>query len=414
MTASSPVAIEVRDLQKTFRVASPEPRGLGSRLLHPIEVKRPRQLRVLDGISFDVGRGEFFGIVGRNGSGKSTLLRTISGIYRVNGGTIRVAGRVAPLIELGIGFEQELSARENVVLNGVVLGLTPTELRRRADEVLEFAEVREFGDVPLKNFSSGMRIRLAFAIMIRADPDILLVDEILAVGDAGFRQKCTETFLKLKAAGRTIVLVSHVMHDVKQYCDRAMLLEAGRILEIGDPDRVAERYFEVALQHRERGAARGPAPKAVPAQEPVPRVHIAELQLSSNGSSGSLVDERIPLQVDATVEVERPIRVAGIRLEIRTEHGALVFAPPDPSAPENAPEFGPGDRLRARAIIENRLSAGRYTLSCVLLHVDGEARIGASPVRSIPFEVVGNSQPGTGLVSLEHTVHIEPEGRTGA
>ena len=179
------------------------------------------------GSSFDIHQGEFFGIVGRNGSGKSTLLKILASIYKADAGTIRMAGRLAPFIELGVGFNPDLTARENVTLNGVMMGLSQREARRRLDAVLDFAELEEFVDLKLKNYSSGMLVRLAFSVMIQAEADILLIDEVLAVGDAAFQQKCRDVFADMKDGGRTIVLVTHDMTAVQRYCHRAMLLDEG-------------------------------------------------------------------------------------------------------------------------------------------------------------------------------------------
>ena len=197
-TQEAPVAIEVRDLDKTFRIAEHRIDTFKERALHPFARGEYRELRPLRGISFDVRQGEFFGIAGVNGSGKSTLLKILASIYRADAGTIRMAGRHAPFIELGVGFKPEFTARENIVLNGVMMGLSRREAQRSVDAVLDFAELREFSEMKLKNYSSGMTVRLAFAVMIQADADILLIDEVLAVGDAAFAQKCADVFHGLK------------------------------------------------------------------------------------------------------------------------------------------------------------------------------------------------------------------------
>ena len=211
-----PVVIEVRGLDKTFRIPTHRVDSFKERATHPFRRIEYREERVLRDVSFDVHQGEFFGIVGRNGSGKSTLLKILSSIYKADRGRIRVAGRLAPFIELGVGFNPELTSRENVVLNGVMMGLGRREAARRLDAILDFAELREFADLKLKNYSSGMMVRLAFAVMVEADADVMLVDEVLAVGDAAFGQSCMDVFHARRRAGKTLVLVTHDMSTVEE------------------------------------------------------------------------------------------------------------------------------------------------------------------------------------------------------
>src|SRR5215204_5259385 len=215
---SRPVVIEARGVEKTFRSPQHKVDTFKERALHPFSRSEDRELRALRGISFDVHEGEFFGIVGRNGSGKSTLLKIMSSIYRADAGTIRMAGRLAPFIELGVGFNPELTSRENVVLNGVMAGVGRRDALRRLDAVLDFAELRDFTDLKLKNYSSGMMVRLAFAVMVEADADIMLVDEVLAVGDASFAQKCMDVFHERRRRGKTILLVTHDMATMRSLC----------------------------------------------------------------------------------------------------------------------------------------------------------------------------------------------------
>jgi ABC-type polysaccharide/polyol phosphate transport system ATPase subunit len=404
-----PPAIEIRDLRKSYRVAAPGRRSLRSRLLRPVDMGRARRLQVLDGISFSVEGGEMFALLGRNGSGKSTLLRMIASIYEPDSGSIRAAGRISPLIELGVGFDPELTARQNIMLNGVMLGMSPRELAGRSDAILEFAELEEFGNVPLKNFSSGMQLRLAFAVVVQTRPDILLVDEIYAVGDAGFQQKCTDALLELQAAGKTVVLVTHDMEIVQRHCDRAMLIEKGKIEAEGDPKEVVRRYFELTLEHR-------PTDVNEFLIEPLEgatadyRARIEDLWIEGTDGRDATIRQRSPIEVGGLIEVERPMKLAGLRLEIRTEHGARVFSPSDSVEGVELSELTPGQTVRARLTIENRLSPGPYTLNCVVLHADGGEPVAASPSGSLAFEVAGTAHPGTGLVSLDHKVRFEPDG----
>ncbi len=242
---AAPVMIEVRDLEKTFRTPEHRVDTLKERVVHPLRRVAFRELRALGGVSFEVHRGEFFGVVGRNGSGKSTLLKVLASIYRADSGSVRIAGRLAPFIELGVGFNAELTARENVELNGVMMGLGRRQARARLDAVLEFAELQEFTELKLKNYSSGMMVRLAFAVMVEADADVMLVDEVLAVGDAAFAQKCMDVFREKRAAGKTLVLVTHDMATVQAFCDRATLLHDGEQQFLGDPEEAALRYYRL-------------------------------------------------------------------------------------------------------------------------------------------------------------------------
>jgi ABC-type polysaccharide/polyol phosphate transport system ATPase subunit len=208
--------------------------------LHPLRGTAYERNDALRGVSFDVGRGEFFGVIGPNGSGKSTLLKTLAGIYRADAGTIAVRGALSPFIELGVGFSMELSARDNIRINGTLLGLTRRQLDEKFDEILAFAELERFMDQKLKNYSSGMLLRLAYSIAIQVPFDILLLDEVLAVGDASFQEKCFTTFDRFRGEGKTIVFVSHDLASVERLCERAILLYQGRILALGPaPDVVA-------------------------------------------------------------------------------------------------------------------------------------------------------------------------------
>jgi ABC-type polysaccharide/polyol phosphate transport system ATPase subunit len=243
--APTDAAIVVREVSKTFRLPHQRYSTLKERALHPLRARSFDELRAVKELSLTIGQGEFFGIVGRNGSGKSTLLKCLAGIYRNDTGSIDVYGRLSPFIELGVGFNTELTARENVLINAVMLGLSRREAKARFDEIIAFAELEEFIDLPIKNYSSGMSVRLAFAVAVQVDADILLVDEVLAVGDAAFQQKCFEQFEQLKRDGKTIVLVTHDMSAVERFCHRAMLIERGDLVELGEPHVIARKYNEL-------------------------------------------------------------------------------------------------------------------------------------------------------------------------
>jgi ABC-type polysaccharide/polyol phosphate transport system ATPase subunit len=207
------------------------------------DLKPEETFTAVDDVSFDVAAGRTLGIIGRNGSGKSTMLKLVAGITKASRGSVQVHGRVSALIELGAGFHPEISGRENVFINGIMLGLTKREVARRFDDIVEFAELPEFIDAPVKNYSSGMYMRLGFAVAIHVDPDVLLVDEVLAVGDEAFTHKCLDKFAEFKRRGKTILLVTHSLGLVERFCDDAIWLDAGRIRAAGDPKRVVDSYI---------------------------------------------------------------------------------------------------------------------------------------------------------------------------
>jgi ABC-2 type transport system ATP-binding protein len=204
--------------------------------------------RALDDINFEIKKGEFFGILGRNGSGKSTLLKILAGIYQPTKGKVETVGKLVPFIELGVGFNPELTGRENVFLNGALLGFTRAEIENMYDDIVAFAELDRFMDQKLKNYSSGMQVRLAFSVATRAKADILLIDEVLAVGDADFQKKCFEYFRKLKASDTTVVFVTHDMNAVREYCDRAVLIEKSKVVEIGKASKIASMYTKMFIE----------------------------------------------------------------------------------------------------------------------------------------------------------------------
>jgi len=204
-----------------------------------------QDFEALKKISFRVSKGEVVGFIGRNGSGKSTILKIIAGVYTPSSGSVKVEGSIAPLIELGAGFHHELTGRENILLNGLLLGLTKQQVKEREERIMEFAELGDFIDSPVKQYSSGMYMRLAFSVAIEVDPDILIVDEILGVGDAGFQQKCFERIQHFRDIGRTILLVSHAVDNLRKFCDRLLLIHQGMILEDGEPDLVISRYDQL-------------------------------------------------------------------------------------------------------------------------------------------------------------------------
>ena len=244
------VALSVEHVSKSFRLPTEQATGLKQAFINWTKgIKGYKEQKVLKDISFEVHKGDFFGIVGRNGSGKSTLLKLISGIYVPDEGKIRYQGKLVPFIELGVGFNPELTGRENVYLNGALLGFTREEIDAMYDDIVDFAELGEFMDQKLKNYSSGMQVRLAFSVAIKAQGDILVLDEVLAVGDEAFQRKCDTFFANIKKdPTKTVILVTHDMSAVKKYCNKAILIKDGNIIVSGDKDEVADKYSLENLQ----------------------------------------------------------------------------------------------------------------------------------------------------------------------
>lgn len=244
---SQDIAVSIQNVKKYFHLPHEKEDSLKFKVITAFKKKDKGHdvYKALRGISFDIKKGEFIGILGRNGAGKSTLLKIIAEIYQPTEGSINVHGKLVPFIELGVGFNPNLSGRDNVYLNGAMLGFTRKEIDEMYDSIVEFAELEQFMDQKLKNYSSGMKVRLAFSVAIKANADILLLDEVLAVGDAAFQRKCYDYFDSLKENKKTIIFVTHNMSAVRQYCTRAVLIEKGKVTLDSDPETVAEGYEEL-------------------------------------------------------------------------------------------------------------------------------------------------------------------------
>jgi ABC-type polysaccharide/polyol phosphate transport system ATPase subunit len=402
--ATSRVAIEVRDVSKSFRIPHNRVDTFKERLTRPFASHGHRTLHALRSVSFDVRQGEFFGIVGRNGSGKSTLLKIMASIYRADAGRIRVAGRLAPFIELGVGFNPELTSRENVVLNGVLMGLTRREAMRRLDAVLDFAELREFVDLKLKNYSSGMMVRLAFAVMAEADADVMLIDEVLAVGDAAFGQKCLDTFRERREAGRTIVLVTHDMATVQSFCDRAMLIHDAEQQYTGEPDETALRYYRLNFG--------GDADEVrTPGTLPEVNVRVFDAWLEDRvGRRVQNVEQHEPLVFNCIVRARRELRNPVFGFHFMDETGARIFGFNTTLDSGNGFDVLPaGAQVRISGEIENRLLPGRYHINCWISRNRAAGDLALHPLRLFEFTVYG-TEPGPGAVQIHHDVRAEIEG----
>ncbi len=399
-----PVVIEARGLRKRFRIPDRRIDSLKERATHPLTRRTYRELEALRDVSFDVHLGEFFGIVGRNGSGKTTLLKILASIYRADGGRIRMAGRLAPFIELGVGFNPELTSRENVVLNGVLMGLSRQQARRRLDAVLEFAELEEFADLRLKNYSSGMMVRLAFAVMVEADADIMLIDEVLAVGDAAFAQKCMDVFRARREAGKTVVLVTHDMAAVQSFCDRAMLIHDGELRYLGDPEKAALRYYRLNF-----GGAAG---DHQPGDVPDVNVRLIDARLRNPaGERVENVEQGEPIGFEVVFEARRELVAPVFGFHFLNADLVQVFGfNRSLELDEGEPDvLRAGQRVRLAGTIENRLLPGRYHVSAMISRNRSQGDLALHIVRLLDFVVYG-TEPGPGSVAVDVDVEawVEP------
>ena len=369
--SANPVVISVEGLKKSFNIPLHRVESFKERTVHPLRKTEYRELKALDGIDFEVRKGEFFGIVGRNGSGKSTLLKILASIYRADAGSVKMAGRLAPFIELGVGFNHDLTAHDNVIMNGVMMGLSRQEAAARLDRVVEFAELDDFKELKLKNYSSGMLVRLAFSLMIQADADIMLIDEVLAVGDASFQQKCADVFNRMRDAGKTIVLVTHDMAAVESFCDRAMLIEGGHIVEAGEPRAVARAYLKLNFDaETPRESTLGFHEEGEIEDDFIPGVDIQARLIDSwlENEEGKRVTNveigdplRLNVQIQALRDLNRPLFTFQINDAKHTQvtgfNQTLGVEGPDDIVRE-------GETVTISGEIENRLTPGRYLLTC--------------------------------------------------
>jgi ABC-type polysaccharide/polyol phosphate transport system ATPase subunit len=404
-----PAAVVVDGVGKTFRLPQERVHTLKERALHPFRPSPHERFTALEDISFAVEKGEFFGIVGRNGSGKSTLLKCLAGIYRTDEGGIYVAGRLSTFIELGVGFNPDLAARDNVTINGVMLGLSPRESRERFERVIEFAELEEFVDLKLKNYSSGMQVRLAFSVMIHVDAEILLVDEVLAVGDAAFQQKCFDVFYRMRDEGKTILLVTHDMAAVTRFCHRAMLLEKGHAVMLDEPEKVAKRYLELnfGYSHSEVGAGRD--------------------ERTGDGKA-SIVEAWFEDEQGRRVETLAQGRTCAFRA--RVEFNAAVESPVLGAVFDNAdghPVFGTstewgghetgafaaGDTATLSVRFENAFAPGRIYVTPVVAYRGAGAKFLDRRANFASLVITGTHHSG-GMVMLPHDVDFERSGAAAA
>jgi ABC-type polysaccharide/polyol phosphate transport system ATPase subunit len=396
-------AVLVEGVSKSFRMPAERAHTLKERALHPLRKSGGEQLTALQDVSFAVQPGEFFGIVGRNGSGKSTLLKCLAGIYRVDQGRIAVRGRLSTFIELGVGFNPDLAAADNIVINGIMLGLSPREARRRVDDVIAFAELQEFPDLKLKNYSSGMQVRLAFSVMIQVDADVLLIDEVLAVGDAAFQQKCFDVFNRIRDEGRTVLFVTHDMGAVRRYCHRAMLLERGQMRLIGEPDRIGDHYVELNFgrDHFEGGVT---AEDAEGERLGDQSAQIQEVWFEDQaGERTEVLRHGEPCRLRARVTFNRPAE-PNFAVLVEDEQHRPLFATSSADLERRVGPCVPGDELVYSVSFDMVFSPGRIFVTPWLVHEGGNEVMDRRP-RAHTAVVTGSRRTGA-MVDVPHDIAV--------
>jgi ABC-type polysaccharide/polyol phosphate transport system ATPase subunit len=390
--------VVVDRVNKRFEIPREQVSTLKERALHPFRRNVTDTLHALRGVSFAVEPGEFFGIVGRNGSGKSTLLKCLAGIYGVDSGSIYVNGRMSTFIELGVGFNPDLNARDNVIINAIMLGLSRRQAMQRFEHVVAFAELEGFMDLRLKNYSSGMLVRLAFATAIQVDAEILLIDEVLAVGDAAFQQKCFEEFFRLKREGRTIVFVSHDMFSVERFCDRAMLMEHGVVTKIGEPRAIGRAYHELNF-----GQLAHEAPEE---SRPASTTTIAEAWFeTADGERVTSASQEDALSMCFEAHVGEDLHDPVFAVTLRTELGHTIIVARSDQHAQSSGSFKAGESVVAKFAIPNWLTASRYMLTPSIAR-EGTGDAALALVADMASIVIHGAATG-GILELPVDVKLE-------
>jgi putative polysaccharide ABC transporter len=383
---AQPIVV-INNLTKSFKIPLEASSGIKQKLINILKGRKGyRIFTPLKDIDFTINEGDFFGIVGRNGSGKSTLLKTIAGIYTPNSGSVEVGGSLVPFIELGVGFNPELTGRENVFLNGALLGFSHDEMEAMYDKIVDFAELGDFMEERLKNYSSGMQVRLAFSIAIRAHADILLLDEVLAVGDEAFQKKCYAYFDKLKREKRTVILVTHDMSAVERFCNKAVFIEDGKVKMIGKPYRIAAAYSRSNI-------------KSYNESEGLDEQISDDFDITLRGSDGN---EQTVYEYNETMTVELEWQQTGVKhvgVAIFRENGEYVYGP---NTYQEKVKIA--DKNRATYTVQLNLNEGSYFIKAGLMGADDTKTI-AFTEEGPHFSVQRDYDHGRwgGVTKLKHT-----------
>ena len=389
-----PVALRVSNVSKSF-VLPTEPAGsLKNLLFNAVRgVRGYKTQHVLNDISFEIAEGEFFGIVGKNGSGKSTLLKLISQIYTPDSGSIEVNGKLVPFIELGVGFNPELTGRENIYLNGAMLGFSRSEIDAMYDDIVSFAELEDFMEQKLKNYSSGMQVRLAFSVAIKSQGDILVLDEVLAVGDEAFQKKCQDYFFEAKRQKKTVILVTHSMPDVRRYCDRAMFIQDGVITKIGDPDMIADAYSDSFLP-----------PKEEPAEDEVEDasqvIDVESVSISVDGESYKFLSENEDFDIEVRFTCDRQVDAKDLFVDVYDGRNVPVLS--IPVSEVDGLVIDSGAHL-VRYSVKNVLAFGDFRINVALQTSDSRRIVAENACR---FHIKGFATEVMPVINPEVSVDI--------
>lgn len=401
------VAISVKGVSKDFVLPHEKADSIKSIFVNPFNKNRRNYetQHALDNISFDVKKGEFFGIVGRNGSGKSTLLKIIAGIYQPTKGTISIDGRLVPFIELGVGFNPELTGRENVYLNGALLGFSEREVDEKYKSIVDFAELERFMDQKLKNYSSGMQVRLAFSVAtMLAESDVLLIDEVLAVGDADFQKKCFEYFKKLKKQRKAVIFVTHDMSAVREYCDRAILIDNSKLVFSGNSEQAAQEYTKIFFRSLEEEQKLEGRQSETVSKWGEGGVDISGITVSRG--SFSVEDENITICYKVTAN-DKFIDIVNPGFVIKNEQGQAVCGTNTVIA-DYSKRIDLTDKNRAfevRWLIPNIFNEGKYTVDAAVLSCSNGSTL-QWWIDAISFRVI-NDKSTPYLISPKTTVEIK-------
>lgn len=401
------VAISVKKVEKTFKLPHERRNSVKSVFVNILRGRSSYELQhVLKGISFDIKKGEFFGIVGRNGSGKSTLLKLISGIYTPDKGKIVINGKLTPFIELGVGFSPELSGRENVYLNGALLGFNRAEVDKMYDEIVAFAELEKFMDQKLKNYSSGMQVRLAFSIAIRANTDILVLDEVLAVGDQAFQKKCFEYFARIKNDKKTVILVTHDMGIAKKYCDRAILIEDGNIVSKGNINKVVSDYHKINLSRAEEQIQLRNEEGMDLSHNKDAKAFISKIYTSDkNGKNKSVFDPEDPILINFVIGAQEKVEPMRLVVGMNNPGGPPVVTTSS-TLEKIVVKPVPGEPTIITWELENIYNDGSYLVTASLFNAAGEVLFDEA-VEVCKFEVQGWRSP-YGIVHPKYKLSVKP------